>query len=670
MKAWPTDPERLLHGLNERQREAAITVSGPVAIIAGAGSGKTQVVSRRAAYAAATGAAREQEMLLVTFTRKAASEMGERVRGLGLRRVTARTFSSAALLQLQHFWPSRHGGAPAPEVLADKWRIVAPLARSLPGGYRFTPSKDLIDEIEWAKARRIAPAQYAHAGREPPIPARLFEGVYRDYEHLKAKRGVIDFEDILARTVDLLETDTDAADQIRSRYAWFCVDEFQDTTPLQYRLLELWLGERQDICVVGDDDQTIYTFAGASPDHLLTFADAHPGCRVVELVENYRSTPQVLEAANRLLASAGSPKRLVATHPAGPEPIVSARADETDELRFVRDRIAALLAEGVPGREIAVLVRLNAQLEPFEAELRRAGIPFQLRGQGFYARQEVRAALGALRRLPGSARGAELVALVEEAWRRQLGYGSRSGGSGREAQEREAALATLMEIVRAEALGGQDASASEVLAALEQRAAEEADASGDGVELLTLHRAKGLEWDAVFLPLLEEGSLPVGHALQDEAALAEERRLLYVGITRARRDLVMTWARQRPSQTGRPKAQKMSRFLAPLVPRGPAGGAPRLIASPRPDRPARGEVLAASDADPDLVDALRAWRSERARADGMPAFVVLHDTTLVAIAQQQPRTIGQLLRVPGIGPAKAERYGAEVLAVIERRQGS
>ena len=370
------DAEHLLDGLNERQREAAMAVNGPVAIIAGAGSGKTQVVSRRAAYAAATGAAPEHEMLLVTFTRKAAGEMADRVRGLGLRHATARTFSSAALLQLQHFWPSRHEGTPLPEVLADKWRLVAPLARNLPGGYRFTPSKDLIDEIEWAKARRIGPAEYGQAGREPPIPLRLFVGVYRDYERTKARRNVIDFEDILALTVDLLESDDDAAARVRARYTWFCVDEFQDTTPLQVRLLELWLGDRDDICVVGDDDQTIYTFAGASPHHLLTFADAHPGCRVVELVENYRSSPQVLDAANRLLASAGTSKRLVATRPAGPVPIVSARADDVDELRYVSDHIAALLAGGIQGREIAVLVRLNAQLEPFETELRRVGIPF------------------------------------------------------------------------------------------------------------------------------------------------------------------------------------------------------------------------------------------------------------------------------------------------------
>ena len=273
------DPEPILEGLNDAQREAVSTVSGPLAIVAGAGSGKTRVVSHRAAYAVATGVVQERQILLVTFTEKAATEMAERVRGLGLARVTARTFHSAALAQLRYFWPLRHDGAPLPEVMADKWRIVAPLARALPGGYRFTPSKDLMDEIEWAKSRRLTPQTYEQGcgDRQPPIPMNLFVRLFRDYERSKGRRGLIDFDDILGQTVDLLETDEDAAQAVRARYSWFTVDEYQDTTPLQARLLELWLGERRDICVVGDEDQTIYTFAGATPEHLRGFAATLPG---------------------------------------------------------------------------------------------------------------------------------------------------------------------------------------------------------------------------------------------------------------------------------------------------------------------------------------------------------------------------------------------------------
>ncbi len=339
-------------------------MSGPLAIIAGAGSGKTRVVSHRAAYAVASGVVDERHILLVTFTEKAATEMAERVRALGLGRVTARTFHSAALAQLRHFWPLRHDGAPLPEVVADKWRLVAPLARSLPGGYRFTPARDLIDEIEWAKGRRLTPSTYEEgAGSRPlPIPVDLFVRLFRDYERAKQRRGLIDFDDILLLTVDLLEQDPEAAASVHARYAWFTVDEYQDTTPLQARLLELWLGDRRDLCVVGDEDQTIYTFAGATPEHLVGFAGRYADAAVVPLLENYRSSPQVLRLANDLLASAGRPKRLIATRPDGPEPIVRSFRDGDAEAAFLVDRVRQLLDEGVSGPQIAVLVRLNAQI--------------------------------------------------------------------------------------------------------------------------------------------------------------------------------------------------------------------------------------------------------------------------------------------------------------------
>ena len=425
------DPAPILDGLNDAQREAVMTVSGPLAIVAGAGSGKTRVVSHRAAYAVASGAIDERQILLVTFTEKAASEMAERIRGLGLARVTARTFHSAALAQLRYFWPLRHEGNPLPEVMADKWRIVAPLARALPGGYRFTPSKDLMDEIEWAKSRRLTPQTYERDGgdRTPPIPMNLFVRLFQDYERTKSRRGFIDFDDILGLTADLLETDEEAASTVRSRYSWFTVDEYQDTTPLQARLLELWLGGRRDLCVVGDEDQTIYTFAGASPEHLRDFSTRYPDARVIDLLQNYRSSPQVLSLANRLLASGGAAKRLVATLPDGPEPTIAVLAGGEAEVAFIVERVRDLLAAGVPAREVAVLVRLNAQVEPFEAAFRRAGIPFQVRGQRFFERREVREAIRSLGRVSGELDGDALVAAARAAWQRdaRLRPGRRAG---------------------------------------------------------------------------------------------------------------------------------------------------------------------------------------------------------------------------------------------------
>ena len=297
------DPDVLLDGLNEAQRHAVLTTSGMVAILAGAGTGKTRVISRRCAYAIATGVVPDDQVLVVTFSDKAATEMVERLAVLGHASVTARTFHAHALSQLRYFWPALHDGAELPTILQSKIPIVIRLARNLPGGYRFTQSKDLADEIEWAKSRRIAPDAYVSAigPRTPPIPAELFARLFADYERVKQRSGQIDFDDMLVFAVDLLETDSAARELVQSRKRWLSVDEYQDTSPLQERLLELWTGDRGDLCVVGDEDQTIYTFTGATSDFLSGFERRHPGATVIALTENYRSSPQILELANRLI---------------------------------------------------------------------------------------------------------------------------------------------------------------------------------------------------------------------------------------------------------------------------------------------------------------------------------------------------------------------------------
>jgi DNA helicase-2/ATP-dependent DNA helicase PcrA len=662
-----TDPERILDGLNDAQREAVTTLSGPVAIIAGAGSGKTRVVSHRAAYAVATGAVPETDVLLVTFTEKAAGEMAARVRGLGLGRVTARTFHAAALAQLRHFWPSRHDGAPLPELMADKWRIVAPLARALPGGYRYTPAKDLMDEIEWAKSRRLTPSTYlARAvGRTPPSTPDLFVRVFGDYERTKERRGLIDFDDILSFTVDLLEEDDEAALSVRSRYSWFTVDEYQDTTPLQARLLELWLGERRDLCVVGDEDQTIYTFAGATPEHLTGFERRYPGAVVIPLLSNYRSSPQVLALANQLLASTGSDKRLVATEGDGPEPVVRTFTSAAEEEADIAARVKALVADGVAPGEIAVLLRLNAQTAGFEEAFAREGIAYSLRGKRFFGRREVQAAVRGLERVPDDVTGDELVAAVRREWKRQLGFDPDDEPEGREGRERQATLSTLLSIVAQLATAEDGVDRDAVAAALSERAERErADDSG-GVELLTLHRAKGLEWDAVFIPMLEEGSLPVSQAGDDEVAVAEERRLLYVGITRARRYLTLSWASARLSTSGKPQSRQPSRFLRALG----AGEAALRTAAPaaagKRERREPGAARARLSADDAvLFDALRAWRLEQSREEKVSPFIVAYDTVIAEIAERRPQSKRELLAVAGIGPGKVEKYGADILAIV------
>jgi DNA helicase-2/ATP-dependent DNA helicase PcrA len=664
------DADRLLDDLDPEQREAVLATSGPVAILAGAGTGKTRVISRRTAYAIATDVVPPDQALVVTFTDKAAGEMVERLRSLGLPGVVARTFHAHALSQLRHFWPSRHDGAPLPGLLDSKIPILGRLARQLPGHFRFTPAKDLADEIEWAKSRRIGPRAYEREvarvapAREPPIPADLFVRTFEGYERAKTRAGRIDFDDLLVETIRLLEDDPEAADTVRARKRWFSVDEYQDTSPLQERLLELWLADRPDLCVVGDVDQTIYTFTGATSGFLTGFAERHAGARILDLTRNYRSTPQVLELANRLIAAEGRTKRLAASRGDGPEPTISRHANAEAETDALVAAIRGLMRDGVAPGEIAVLVRMNAQLEPIEAALTRASVAYQVRGLRFYDRPEIKAAIASLRRPGLDATGPAILAAVRQRWVDDVGFeeDGADASEGREAQERQSSLETLLAIVTTVARSSPSADAAAILEELDRRAVHERSNAGDGVNLLTYHRAKGLEWDAVFLPILEEGSLPIRQALDDDEALAEERRLLYVGITRARVHLALSWAERRETR-GREARRQPSRFLLDLRQRSAAsarerrvrdlGGPP--VAPPRP-RPG-------DDADP-VFAALRDWRTTIARDEGMPAYVIAHDSTLAAIAAARPTTLAGLRRVKGMGPAKLEKYGDGILEVL------
>jgi DNA helicase II / ATP-dependent DNA helicase PcrA len=621
---------RLLDDLNEAQRGAVQAPSGPLVILAGAGTGKTRVISRRAAYAIETGVVPASRVLLVTFTDKAANEMVERMATLGQRGVMARTFHSHAVRQLRHFWPSRHGGDEPPQVLESKLPLIVPLVQRLPGGYRFTPARDLADTIEWAKVRRIPPARWVTEGADrAPIPADLFGRLYASYERAKDRARRVDFEDMLALTVELLESDADAARLVQSQKTWISVDEYQDTNPLQERLLELWTGEVGRLAVVGDPDQTIYTFTGATPDYLLRFADRHPGTRTIALTENYRSTPQVLALANRL--TAGGPRGALTTSlPAGPEVEVNALVAG----------IRRLVGSGVGKSEIAVLVRINAQLPPIEEALTRAGVEYTVRGQRFYGRAEVRQAGRLIGRSQIAATGGALVDAVRQLFAERLGYEAGAETVGDEGGERAASLSLLLTIASDLVESNPEAGAAELTAELDRRDAAESAAQGAGVNLLTYHRAKGLEWDAVFLPAIDEGTLPIRQAKTDEQ-VAEERRLLYVGITRARTHVALSWSR-RPS-----------RFLAEIRPR-----TVRTLTS------ARAASRGGPPGDDALLEALREWRRERAKQDAVPAYVIAHDSTLAAIADDRPQSMAALRRVKGMGPLKLDRYGAEILAIL------
>ncbi|HEV7810667.1 MAG TPA: ATP-dependent DNA helicase UvrD2, partial [Candidatus Limnocylindrales bacterium] len=397
---------------------------------------------------------------------------------------------------------------------------------------------------------------------------------------------------------------------------------------------------------------------------LTTFAARHPGARVLDLTRNYRSTPQVLELANRLIAADGRSKRLAANRDAGPEPMVSRHASADAELDAIVARIRELVRDGVEPAEIAILVRMNAQLAPLEEGLTRAGLAYQVRGIRFYDRPEVRAAVAGLRRPSIEEHGMALIAAVRRRWADEVGFeeDGAAANAGREAQERQSSLETLLAIVTSVVHGNASSGVETILEELDRRAAHERDGGANGINLLTYHRAKGLEWDAVFLPMLEEGSLPIRQALDDEHALAEERRLLYVGITRARVHLALSWAERRETR-GREGRRQPSRFLLDLRGRSAAWTGERRVRDlggppVAPRIPRRGD-----DSDP-VFSALREWRTTTARDEGIAAFIVAHDSMLVAIAEARPTSLAALRRVKGMGPAKLDKYGDGILATL------
>jgi DNA helicase-2/ATP-dependent DNA helicase PcrA len=616
------DERAILDGLNPEQRRAAEAARGPVCILAGAGSGKTTTITRRIAWQVASGAMRSAEILAVTFTDKAAAEMRARLERLGVAGVEARTFHSAALSQLRR----AQGDAPG-RILSTKALLLRQIGNTLPPPFRFRPAGDLATEVEWAKNRRLTPQTYRDrlGSHEPPIPADLMASVFREYERRKQASGLIDFEDLLELTVRLYEEDEWALAALRERYAAFTVDEYQDVNLLQQSLLELWLGPRDDLCAVGDDYQSIYGFTGASPEWLLGLAGRYPDATVVRLEENYRSTPQVLGLANRLVPKlGGAEKTLRATRPDGPEPELRGFDSAEAEGGWVLERVRAQHAEGVPYEEMAVLMRLNARSIDFEELFADAQIPFQ--GAALLARDGARQLLKALR-------GAGFGSLAEEVRRvaRQQGLvDTIPDGLGERELVRQADLARLCKL--AEEFDDGTKTVEQWVGWL--RARFDHGAQG-GIHLLTLHRAKGLEFDAVFLPRVEEKELPCKPAMRVPAQLSEERRLLYVGITRARKHLVLTWA-------GKP-----SRFLLEL---GVQASAPPKARAAEPD-------------DPTYV-ALKEWRLKRSKADDIPAYVVFHNSTLAEIAARRPSTIAELASVAGVGPAKLERYGEDVLAAL------
>lgn len=589
--------DSVLEGLDPEQRRVATEISGPMCVLAGAGTGKTRAITHRIAYGIAIGRYNPRSVLALTFTTRAAEEMKVRLRALGAVGVVARTFHSAALAQLKYFWPQAIGGS-TPEILKNKAQFIIESARRLGLGTDRAIVRDLAAEIEWAKVSMLTPdtlmPHLAH--RELPADITPIDMVrlFRTYEELKDERNVIDFEDILLLTIAIIEENPQIAAQIHQQYRHFVVDEYQDVSPLQQRLLDAWLGQRDDICVVGDASQTIYSFAGATSRHLLDFPRRFEGATVVKLIRAYRSTPQVVQLANRLLAarrvqpdstrfSWAPPLELKSQHPGGPDAAWFGYADDEQEAAGIAEDIKDYIEkDGVPAAEIAVLYRTNGQSASLEQALNDAGIKYQLRGaEKFFDRAEVRAALSMLQ---GAAKGADPAESVPQLVRdnlKSLGWSEKAPERSGQVRQRWESLETLVALAdrlthereqqRQQAATNDAAELPpeltiyEFVAVLFQRSTQRDAPSMNGVTLASLHSAKGLEWDAVFLCGLNEGLMPISFAKTSDA-VDEERRLFYVGITRARKYLTFTWSRSR-TPGGRSGRQR-SRFISDIAPKG------------------------------------------------------------------------------------------------------
>ena len=663
-----TRVNELLDGLNPEQTEAVTTTHAPLRILAGAGSGKTRVLTRRIAYRVVTDDVDPRHVLALTFTRKAAGELNQRLRALGLRdAVAAGTFHGIAYAQLRGRWADRNIKPPA---LLD--RKLGFLRRMLPPGSDLTQALDLAGEIEWAKARAIAPERYeraaAAAARRSSLPAARVATLFERYEEDKKRRRMVDFDDLLSLCRRAISTDHEFAAAQRWRFRHLFVDEFQDVNPLQLALLQAWLGDRDDLCVVGDPNQSIYAWNGADSDYLVSFKRHYPTAHTVELRHNYRSSPEILQAAAAALGSGRlAGHGLIAARPRGANPTLRGYRSDRDEAVAVARAVRDGRGPGQRWSSQAVLVRTNAQIPLLEEAMRTAGIPCRTRGGGLLALPEIKNALAGLE----ASRAPLAVALVDL----DLATLDDDDQPAAEAERRDniAALVRLghdLLAVDPKATAGSFVEWARAAASNDQFGA-----GGDAVDVLTFHAAKGLEWQIVHLAGVEDGLVPIGHAKRD-ADIAEERRLFYVACTRAEAELHISWADQRTFGT-RSANRTRSPWLddVELANASPEFIAARTAANRARDRAAakpaaRRPTGAGASTDSALLTTLKQWRSTAAKGANVPAYVIFPDATLEAVAAALPQRRADLLQVSGIGPVKVERYGNILLDLVREHQAA
>ncbi len=655
-----TGPDDLLAGLNQAQLDAVTACGGPVVVLAGAGSGKTRVLTRRIAYRCMTADTDPRRVLALTFTRKAAGELRSRLGSLGMRDdVVAGTFHGIALTQLRSRWAER--GIDPPQMLDRKIGFVA----NLMGRRGGADVLDVVGEIEWARARMIEPERYGNAaraaGRTLPLEDDQMAELMVRFAQEKRRRRVVDFDDLLALAARDLRADPDYAEAVRWRHRHLYVDEFQDVNPLQFDLLSLWRGQRTDVFVVGDPNQAIYGWNGADPSLLRNFARNEPSAAVINLDDNYRSTPQVLTLGR---AALGPRARMMAAHrPDGAVPTISAYADDVAEAEGIAVMVRQAASVSSRWSDQAVLVRTNAQLVLIEQALTARGIPVRVKGGESPLRsREVKVQLDVLARAIDL--GAEIGALDEE-------LASPPEEQTRGEADRRQNLAALSRLVHEYMTIDPEPTGTGLMAWIATLSADEVTGDADAVELATFHGAKGLEWPVVHVAGLERGYVPIGYAKTNEQ-LDEEQRLLYVAVTRAESELHLSWAANRTFGTN-VRNRQPSPWLDQLQ-----HAVDHLQAGHRPMdwklklNQARKQVkprFKPSDDDDPVFTSLRAWRSGVAKAANVPAYVVFNDQTLRSIAASKPTSKARLAGVAGVGPVKLERYGDQVLDIVAQAVG-
>ena len=534
------EAEDILNALDEDQREAAQSLLGPTVILAGAGTGKTRTITHRIAYGILRGDFSENRVMALTYTNRAAGELRARLRGLGVHAVNAKTFHAAALSQLEYFWRDFFG-VEAPRVIDSKSRTIGQAAESLKIRLDANTIRDIAAEIEWRKYSMLSLEQYQEQISNRPViqglaAMRSFE-IQSAYEDLKVKAKQIDWEDVLLLCTGMLKSEPRALAHVQQQYRFFTVDEYQDISKLQQELLDTWLGDRSDLCVVGDPNQTIYSFSGANAAFLENFDSRYPGANVIELTKNYRSTPEIIAVANRVRGNQKF-EPLESIRPRGLEPQVLEFQDREKECDFVANKIKDLLSSGMKASQIAVLYRINAQSEHVENALSRAGVEYQVRGgQRYFSRPEIMSAVRMVRAEAANPTGKALYETVS-AIARSLGWQSIAPNVSGRALEEWDALNSFVQI--ADELG-EDATIQTFANELEERQRSQHEPTRESITLSTIHAAKGLEYKAVFIIGAVEGYMPISYA-KSELQISEEQRLFYVGVTRAKDQLFITWA--------------------------------------------------------------------------------------------------------------------------------